>query len=202
SAITLPEHIWNDGNFPWPGQDAGFLGPRYHPWLIHCDPSDPGHHVADFTPPAEVPALRLAGRRTLLEQVDRHFDGVHRAGVVGSYSLYEQRAFDLVSSAAARRAFDLEREPAAVRDRYGRSRFAQSVLLARRLVEAGVSLVQVNWTRIKDQPNQGGWDTHAQHHKALKGLLMPIMDRAYSALLEDLAVRGLLDDTLVVWWGE
>ncbi len=202
SAITLPEHIWNDGNFPWPGQDAGFLGSRYHPWLIHCDPSDPAQRIADFTPPAEVPALRLSERRSLLEQVDRNFDEVHRADVVGNYSLYEQRAFDLVSSTAARRAFDLSQEPAALRDRYGRSRWAQSVLLARRLIEAGVALVQVNWTRIKDQPNQGGWDTHAQHNAALKDLLMPMMDQAYSALLEDLQVRGLLDETLVVWWGE
>jgi hypothetical protein len=202
AAITLPEHIWNDGNFPWPGQDAGLLGTRYHPWLIHCDPSQAHQRIADFTPPHEVPALRLSGRRSLLEQVDQHFDRGERSGVVSSYSLYEQRAFDLVSSSAARRAFELDQEPPAVRDRYGRSRFAQSVLLARRLVEAGVSLVQVNWTRIKDQPNQGGWDTHAQHNAALKNLLMPIMDRCYSALLEDLQVRGMLDDTLVVWFGE
>ena len=89
-----------------------------------------------------------------------------------------------------------------MRDRYGRSRFAQSVLLARRLVEAGVSLVQINWTRIKDQPNQGGWDTHAKHNESLKKLLMPMMDQCFSALLEDLDQRGLLDSTLVVWWGE
>jgi uncharacterized protein (DUF1501 family) len=69
-------------------------------------------------------------------------------------------------------------------------------------VEAGVSLVQVNWTRIKGQPNMGGWDTHSVHNKMLKDLLMPIMDRAWSALLEDLEVRGLLDETLVVWFGE
>ena len=89
-----------------------------------------------------------------------------------------------------------------MRDRYGRSRFAQSVLLARRLVEAGVSLVQVNWTRIANQPNQGGWDTHAQNNASLKTLLMPIMDRCFSALIEDLDQRGLLDETLVVWFGE
>ena len=89
-----------------------------------------------------------------------------------------------------------------MRDRYGRSRFAQSILLARRLVEADVSLVQVNWTRIKDQPNQGGWDTHAKHNESLKKLLMPMMDQCFSALIEDLDQRGLLDTTLVVWFGE
>jgi len=202
AAVTLPEHIWNDGNFPWPGQDAGFLGTRHHPWLIHCDPSD-----RDFKPPAltladDVPPLRFDGRRSLLDNINGHVDGLLRSGGPEQYSGHAQRAFDLLSSGAARRAFDLNQEPASVRERYGWSRFAQSVLLARRLVEAGVTLVQVNWTRIKDQPNQGGWDTHAQHNTSLRGLLMPIMDRCYSALLEDLQARGLLDETLVVWFGE
>src|SRR5262249_19782290 len=102
----------------------------------------------------------------------------------------------------ARAAFDLDKEPVRLRERYGRSRFAQSVLLARRLVEAGVSLGQVNWTRIANQPNPGGWDTHSQHNAPLKGPLMPMMDQCCSALIEDLSVRGLLDETLVVWFGE
>jgi uncharacterized protein (DUF1501 family) len=152
--------------------------------------------------PAEVPALRFDGRRRLLDQVNRHLGDVDRAGLAGNFSRHAQKAVELLQSTAARKAFDLGQEPAAVRDRYGRSRFAQSVLLARRLVEAGVGLVQVNWTRIKDQPNQGGWDTHAKHNQAMKDLLMPIMDRCYSALLDDLTVRGLLDETLVVWFGE
>ncbi len=201
-AITLPEHIWNDGNFPWPGQDAGFLGARFNPWLLPCDPSAREFAVPDLTPPGDVPPLRFEERRSLLAQVNRHLDGLSRSGVPEHYGMHAQRAFDLLSSSAARQAFDLNQEPDAVRERYGRSRFAQSVLLARRLVEAGVSLVQVNWTRIKDQPNQGGWDTHAQHNQSLKNLLMPLMDRAYSALLDDLQNRGLLDETLVVWFGE
>ena len=109
---------------------------------------------------------------------------------------------DLLHSTAARRAFDLSAEPDATRDRYGRSRFGQSILLARRLVEAGVSLVQVNWTRIAGRPNQGGWDTHQKHNASLKDFLMPMMDQCFSALIEDLAARGLLDETLVVWFGE
>lgn len=201
-AVTLPEHIWNDGNFPWPGQDAGLLGVRYAPWLLPCDPAAADFKVSDLTPPSEVPALRFTDRGRLLEQVNRHFDAVHQSGAPSQYTPHAQRAFDLLSSTAARRAFDLSQEPARVRERYGRSRFAQSVLLARRLVEAGVTLVQVNWTRIKDQPNQGGWDTHAKHNESLKNLLMPMMDRAYSALLEDLDARGLLSETLVFWFGE
>lgn len=89
-----------------------------------------------------------------------------------------------------------------MRDRYGRTQFAQSVLLARRLVEAGVSLVQVNWCRLEGKPNHGSWDTHEKHGESMREFLMPIMDQAYSALIEDLEARGLLDETLVVWCGE
>src|SRR5439155_15455535 len=137
----------------------------------------------------------------LLVQENRQLDRLDKAGAATA-DLHRQQAFDLLDAPAARRAFDLAAEPAKVRDRYGRSRFAQSVLLARRLVEAGVCLVQVNWTRIAGQPNQGGWDTHEKHNAALKGLLMPIADQAFSALIEDLEARGLLDETLVVWFGE
>jgi hypothetical protein len=202
AAVTLPEHIWNDGNFPWPGQDAGFLGNRFSPWLVHCDPSGGAFRAPSLTLPAEVPPLRFDARRSLLEQVNRHLDGANRAGVAADFDRNAQKALELLDAPAARRAFDLSREAAAVRERYGPSRFAQSVLLARRLVEAGVCLVQVNWTRIKDQPNQGGWDTHAKHNQAMKDLLMPIADRSFSALLEDLEQRGLLDEVLVVWFGE
>ena len=201
SAVTLPEHIWNDGNFPWPGQDGGFLGRRADPWLVMCDPSAREFGVSGLSLPDDVPPLRFDARQSLLEQTNRHLDKLDQAGVAAA-DLHRQQAFDLLRSGEARRAFDLEREPAAVRERYGSSRFAQSVLLARRLIEAGVGLVQINWTRIKDQLNQGGWDTHAKNNEALKTLLMPMMDRCYSALLEDLEVRGLLDSTLVVWFGE
>ena len=201
-SVVLPEHIWNDGNFPWPGQDAGFLGNKADPWLIHCDPSSPQFRVPDLSFPDEISSLRFDARRSLLEQVNRHLDTTLQGGPVQRFNDDAQQAIGLLSASAARRAFDLSQEPDSVRDRYGRSRYAQSVLLARRLVESGVSIVRINWTRIKDQPNQGGWDTHATHAKALQSFLMPIMDQCYSALLEDLSDRGLLDETLVVWLGE
>ncbi len=201
-SLVLPEHIWNDGNFPWPGQDGGFLGRKLDPWLIHCDPSSPQFKVPDLSFPEEITPLRFDARRALLDQVNRHLDGALDGGRVRQFSDDAQQAVGLLSASAARRAFDLSQEPDSVRDRYGRSRYAQSVLLARRLVEAGVSIVRINWTRIKDQPNQGGWDTHTLHAKALQSFLMPIMDQCYSALLEDLAQRGLLDETLIVWCGE
>ena len=204
ASVTVPEHIWNDGNFPWPGQDAGFLGLRYDPWLVHCDPSSADFNVPALSLPAEVPPARFDSRRQLLAQMDQYLAGLRRKAEAeeDAYGASSRAAFDLLESTGARGAFDLSSEPESVRDRYGRSRFAQSVLLARRLVESGVSLVQVNWTRIKDQPNQGGWDTHATHNAALKSLLMPIMDQCFSALLEDLGERGLLDETLVIWFGE
>src|SRR5207244_5930130 len=92
-------------------------------------------------------------------------------------------------------------EPAARRDRYGRTNFGQSVLLARRLVEAGVPMVRVNWSRVPGAHNNGHWDTHSQNTNGLKQL-MPIMDAAYATLLDDLSQRGLLDQTLVVWMAE
>jgi hypothetical protein len=202
SAVAIPEHIWNDGNFPWPGQDAGLLGRRFDPWLIHCDPSSPRFKIDALDPPDYVPPLRVTDRRTLRDQIDHHLDAVRSSGAFDRYETSTQKAFELVSSGAARSAFELNREPEKVRETYGRSRFAQSCLLARRLVEAGVSLVQINWTRIANLENQGGWDTHAKHNDSAKRFLMPMMDRAFSALVQDLDSRGLLDETLVVWFGE
>jgi hypothetical protein len=202
SGITIPEHIWNDGNFPWPGQDAGILGVRHNPWLIPCDPSSATFQVPDLTLHTDVPSLRFEERRSLLQQMNQHYDGLQRSGALEAQTANTQKAFELLSGSAARKAFDLNDETPALRDRYGRHRVGQSLLLARRLVEAGVSLVQVNWTRIKGALNQGGWDTHAKHAEACKTFLMPMMDQCFSTLLEDLSERGLLDETLVVWFGE
>ncbi len=202
SAVTLPEHIWNDGNFPWPGQDAGLLGRKHDPWLIHCDPSDAKFKIDALAPPTEVSASRLSDRRELLDGINHRLESSGTRGAFETHDANTQKAFELVSSGAARVAFDIEREPDRLRERYGRSRFAQSCLLARRLVEAGVSLVQINWTRIAKLENQGGWDTHAKHNPSAKDFLMPMMDRAFSALVTDLDARGMLDETLVVWFGE
>ncbi len=203
AAVTLPEHIWNTGGITWPGQDAGFLGKSADPWLMMCDPSRADFQVPELGLPGEVPPLRLRGRHSLLEQVNRHLDTVDRNSALSRYDTLSQQAFDLLRSPQARQAFDLHQEPPAVRDRYGKSRFGQSVLLARRLVEAGVGLVQVNWTRTKeDSDTNPVWDTHAKNSERLRTALMPPMDQAYSALLDDLGDRGLLDETLVVWMGE
>jgi hypothetical protein len=201
AAITLPEQSANDGNLTWPGQDAGFLGRATDPWLLTCDPNAADFQIPGLSLPAEVPPLRFDDRRTLLAQVNQHLDGIQRNGSLPLYNAQTQQAIDLLSSPQARRAFDINQEPPAVRDRYGRHKFGQSALLARRLVEAGVPLVRVNWTRVTGALNNGHWDTHGKNTDALKQL-MPLMDQTYSTLLEDLGDRGLLDDTLVVWTGE
>ena len=202
-AIVLPEPIWNTGMLYWPGQDGGFLGRTADPWLIRCDPSSPDFQIPGLSLSAELPAPRLSSRLSLLEQVNRGLDGVDRSEAVARFDQRSQQAFDLLRAGKARRAFDLDLEPAPLRDRYGRNRWGQSVLLARRLVEAGVSLVQVNWMRMPgDTDDSPAWDTHNKNAQRLKNNLMPPMDLAYSALLEDLDTRGLLDETLVVWMGE
>lgn len=203
SSITLPEPIWNTGMIFWPGQDGGFLGRTADPWMIRCDPSLATFQIPGLSLSADVTAPRLQERLSLLEQVNHGLDRVDRSEALARFDHRSQQAFDLLRAGKARRAFDLDGEPPALRDRYGRNRWGQSVLLARRLVEAGVSLVQVNWTRMPgDTDDSPAWDTHNKNAQRLKNNLMPPMDLAYSALLEDLQTRGLLEETLIVWMGE
>lgn len=201
-SITLPTRIANTGEVVWPGQIGGILGPKYDPWLLTCDPSQPNFTIPDLALPPDLPPLRFERRLSLLDQVNLHLEELRDSPAVAGFNRQTQQALDLLGGSQARRAFDLSEESDATRDRYGRTRWAQSVLLSRRLVEAGVSLVQVNWCRVDGEPNGGSWDTHDRHNDLLKRYLMPWMDRAYSALLTDLSERGLLDETLVVWVGE
>jgi hypothetical protein len=148
--------------------------------------------VAGLSAPGDVSAERLRGRAEL----SRHLD---RTGGPGTgYAEVQGKALDLLLAPGVSTAFDLAREPDRVRDRYGRHAHGQSCLLARRLIEAGTRLVTVNW------PDDGEafWDTHGNNFPALKTRLMPPADAAFAALLDDLAARGLLDETLVVWVGE
>ncbi|MFO1062996.1 MAG: DUF1501 domain-containing protein [Pirellulales bacterium] len=201
-SVRLPEEIWNTGQIVWPGQDAGWLGDHADPWLLTCDPHKPDFKIPDIALPIEVTQERFAQRQALQDLMNRGFSAMDNARVQ-RWSKWQSKAVDLLRTEDARRAFALEKESDAMRERYGRNRFGQSVLLARRLVESGVSLVQVNWTRWEtDDSVAPAWDTHAKHSDRLKNSLMPPMDQAYSALLEDLSERGMLDETLVVWMGE
>lgn len=202
-SIRLPEEIWNTGRLLWPGQDAGWLGSHADPWLVNCDPNAPDFRIPDIALPAELTSERFAQRRDFLSQLNRSLDKMQSSPQLQRWGAWQSKAIDLLRTKETQNAFSIDQESQATRDRYGRNRFGQSVLLARRLVESGVSLVQVNWTRWKDDPdNAPAWDTHAKNAERLKTVLMPPMDQAYSALLEDLHQRGMLDDTLVVWIGE
>jgi uncharacterized protein (DUF1501 family) len=200
AAISLPKRLANNnGQDPWPGTDAGFLGRSRDPWFIDCDPSDPKFSAPVGALPDEFSPLRLDRRSSLLAQLNQHIAGIEQTAAAQNYDHYKQQAVSLVAGGKARAAFDLAQEPAAIRDRYGRTKYGQSVLLARRLVEAGVSLVQVQWTPVvgKDKPNGGGWDTHEKHSESIKGWLIPVMDQVYSTLIQDLEERRLLAETLV-----
>jgi hypothetical protein len=198
AAVRLPMHIFNTDSSVWPGQGAGFLGRASDPWLFRCDPASPGFRIPEFTLAADVPLDRLVDRRDLLRQLDRTL-AMTSAGPAGRYDGSTGQAFDLLGSPQARAAFDLNREPDAVRDQYGRHHFGQTCLLARRLVQAGVSLVQVNWYRGPDEPADNPcWDSHVKESERLKTVLAPTADQAFAALLEDLHQRGMLDETLVL----
>lgn len=203
SAISLPRRLANNGGAnPWPGTDGGFLGRRCDPWFLDCDPSEEGFSGPIGAANGMSP-LELNARRALLSQLNGHLDQLQASAAVSNLDLYRQQALDLIAGGQARKAFDLRAESAKLRDQYGRTQYGQSVLLARRLVEAGVSLVQVQWVSAdKNKPNSGGWDTHEKHSESVKGWLLPVMDQVYSTLITDLDQRGLLDETLVCWVAE
>jgi len=179
-----------------PGQTGGFAGQKFDPFDIKDDPNRAGFRVAELSLSRELPALRLDRRRSLLGQVEQAARVADRSLGAQGFNDLQSRVFDLLSSSAARQAFEVESEPAAVRDTYGRHKFGQSCLLARRLVQAGVPVVSVYWERGQV------WDTHGNNFKDLKNNLLPPMDQGVTALLSDLHTRGMLDDTLVLVTGE
>lgn len=181
-----------------PGQHGGWLGHRYDPLLLTGDPAAPGWSVPALSLMDSCPTERLTSRRQLLEAFDRQRSYIDLQGTLDSLQNQQQQAFNLLLSEKVRRAFELAAEPDPLRDRYGRNTHGQSVLLARRLVEHGVPIVQVNW----HDDGRNFWDSHSDNFNRLKNDLIPPADQALAALIEDLDERGLLDETLVVWVGE
>ncbi|HZU39337.1 MAG TPA: DUF1501 domain-containing protein [Gemmataceae bacterium] len=191
-----------------PGTGSAYLGVAYKPFETQADPANRGpFKVPNFTMPQGVTVERIGTRRHLLASFDTLRRDVDCSGQMEGLDRFQQRAWDILTSPVARDAFDLEREPAKVRERYGflpafdpkasnrcgAPNWSQRMLLARRLVEAGVRLVTVDcrW-----------WDTHVKGFESLRLGFLPRWDRAYSALIEDLEARGLLESTLVIAWGE
>jgi len=210
--VHLPEFQWNNG-VDIAGQSAGFLGARYDPF-VGGDPSLPEYQVPGLEMLPGVPLDRLSRRDDLRRGLDRSIARLGDSDAVGRMGVFQQKAVEIITSPETRRAFDLNHEPATLRERYGTDtgsdrsiearkfgglpHIGQTFLLARRLIEAGVRLVTVMTGRRIDQ----AWDTHRDHFGLMKRSLCPPFDRALSALMSDLHQRGLLDETLVVVMGE
>ncbi len=194
NGVMLPTYLNNGYGFS--GQNAGVLGAKYDPWHITQDPNDPGFRLESLQLPAGLTAERLDQRRGLLAEIDAQHARIEREAAQNAFGGMQHKAFTMLTSGKVKQAFAMDREDPRVRDRYGRHMFGQSLLLARRLVQAGVPIVQANMGHMNN------WDTHSDNCKQLETRLLPPLDRAVSALLDDLGTLGLLDETLVVMVGE
>ena len=195
--VALPWMI-ADGVFRTPGQVAGYLGKEHDPLFLTRSPNDPSFSVDALTLPIEVPMGRVTDRLALRSGLAAHARLTDKIAAVRGMDIYQQKALSLLTSSETQRAFDIQAEDPRLRDRYGRTPYGQSVLLARRLlVEAGVRFVTVYYS-----PGIVGWDTHEQNFKLLRERLLPATEQTVPTLIQDLEARGLLDETLVVWTGE
>ena len=194
--VSLPWMI-ADGVFRTPGQFAGYLGKEHDPLFLTRSPNDPSFSVDALTLPIEVPMRRVTDRLALRSGLAAHARLTDKIAAVRGMDTYQQKALSLLTSSETQRAFDIDAEDPGLRDRYGRTPYGQSVLLARRLVEAGVRFVTVYYS-----PGIVGWDTHEQNFKLLRERLLPATEQTLPTLIHDLEARGLLDETLVVWTGE
>ncbi len=178
--VAIPSQSRNGG--------TGYLGSAYGPFSLGADPGSSSFKVRDLALPAGIDEKRFEKRRGMRSIVDAHFSSLEKDdALVGMDSFYD-RAYSMISSPEARAAFDINKEPAKVRDRYGRNTAGGRLLLARRLVEAGVRMVTTTY---------GGWDMHSNIAGSIKGQV-PALDQAFAALISDLDERGLLDETLVM----
>jgi uncharacterized protein (DUF1501 family) len=176
------------------GGVAGFLGDEYNPFEVAEDPNASVFRVRDLSLAGDAERARLERRYSMLTDLERYQKAVEAsAQPVKARDAFYEKAHGIITSPAAKKAFDIAAEPEKVRERYGRTQFGQSCLLARRLIEGGVRFVTVT---------DGGWDTHQNNFKSLKERLLPKLDAGFSALLEDLRARGMLENTLVVWFGD
>jgi hypothetical protein len=200
AAVSLPDPV-SDGPYTTPGQNGGFLGAAYAPFAIYGDPNEDQFAVDGLGTETEFSSSRLSSRRSLLRSLDAQLGRLSDGSHIGKMDKYQQRAFNLLTSDATRRAFNIGAESSRLRERYGRHKYGQSLLLARRLVEAGVRLVTVYWGGRVNNPVPH-WDTHSNNNRRLKEELLPPFDQCFSAFLEDLDARGLLRSTLVVCTGE
>ena len=197
ASVQLPNRIGDQNAFSWPGQTASHLGSRHNPLTLIDESWQPQATLPNFSPPDDVTPQRLAQRTGLLQEQPSL--GLKNQAATRDLSRFQLQAIDILNSRAAWKAFDIKQERPQMLACYGDNRFGRSVLVARRLVEAGVRVVTVTWMRNHSTEN---FDTHRNHFRLMKELLLPPVDFAFSALLEDLDDRGILDSTLVAWTGE
>jgi Protein of unknown function (DUF1501) len=203
--VAFP-HVIGDGSTT-PGQHASFLGKSYDPLLTTQDPNSPDFQLPELNLPANLSLERLENRRRLMHLIDQQSSMLEYSARARGVDATYEKALTMLTSPQMKKAFDLAEEPAQLRDRYGRTTYGQSCLLARRLVEAGARFINVYFAAsIGGRKNSGGWDTHGfdnnPMYPVLKEYLLPITDQTLPTLIEDLETRGLLDSTLVVWVGE
>lgn len=200
-------HVIRDGSIV-PAQHASFLGKRHDPLLVLEDPNDPNFNLPELSLPNGLSVERMQRRRELQKLVDQQARLLDFSAEAQGFDEYYQRAISMLTSGKVRSAFDLSDEADAVRDRYGRTSYGQSCLLARRLVESGVKFVTVYFSNSIGgrRVNEGGWDTHGFDNTRMYNIVdkyqLPLTDQTLPTLLDDLEERGLLDETLVVWMGE
>ena len=196
SAAVLGPVMHQGNRPPMAGQNAGFLGQAFEPFRVDKNPNTQEFAVNELALPGEISGGRLDSRYDLLSRLERRLPAVDRNGEIQGMSDLKRRAFGLLGSGRSRQAFDMNREPPVLRDTYGRHKFGQTMLLARRLVE--VPLITVNWAKS----NREEWDTHAKNYPTMKDKLLPPFDQGMSAFISDLDDRGLLDSTMVIALGE
>jgi hypothetical protein len=195
AGVMLPTYLHNGYGFC--GQNGGMLGGDFDPWHVSKDPNAADFKIDELNLFAGLTVDRFHGRETLLESIDAQRRDLDKSASVRDMSTRMQQAANILTSAGKfREAFDIDRESKETRDRYGRHAFGQSLLLARRLVEAGVPVIQANMGTMNN------WDTHGQNFSQLKDRLLPPFDQGLATLISDLEERGLLDQTLIVATGE
>jgi hypothetical protein len=186
------------GGPPQPGFFGGWLGRNHDPLFVLRDPNAADFGVPELTLTSEVPSERLDARRRLVEYIGGAPGVFHGIRSLDDMDRFQAKAFDLLTASVTRKAFQIDQEPAAVRESYGRNIYGQSVLLARRLIEAGTRVACISWAPDANAT----WDTHGQNFKKLKGELLPQLDAAVASLIQDLVDRRMLDRTLVAVMGE
>lgn len=195
SHITLP-HPLIEGNLVWPGQHSGILGSKYDPFTLKGDPNSADFKVRGLSLLDGLSVGRLAERRELLDQVNQEKRHLDKSLSGQQLTNQQEAAYSVLTSSGLHSALEIHKESAEDRERYGRNSMGQTLLLARRLVEAEVPVIQCNMGIVQS------WDTHVDHFPRLKTKLLPPLDQGVSALLDDLKDRGLLDQTMVIVVGE